>query len=89
MSELKPSIKNRIDVEIYGQQYTIVGNEANSHIRNVAHIVNDKMKEIHLANTSLDSTKVAVLAAVNITHENIKMQERIRVLEQELEFFKK
>ncbi len=80
--------KNRITVEIYGQQYTIIGSEPSEHIRFIAHVVNDKMKEIHATNLSLDSTKVAVLTAVNATHENIKMQERITELEHEIEFLK-
>ncbi|MFL6560679.1 MAG: cell division protein ZapA, partial [Bacillus sp. (in: firmicutes)] len=39
------SQKNRTTVEIFGQAYIIMGSESPSHIRHVASLVNDKMRE--------------------------------------------
>ncbi|ANB55853.1 cell division protein ZapA [Anoxybacillus sp. B7M1] len=75
--------KTRITVDIYGQQYSIVGTESSSHIRLVASIVDDKMREISSKNPTLDVTKLAVLTAVNAVHEYIKLKEEYdRLLQQ-------
>ncbi|WP_027409540.1 cell division protein ZapA [Anoxybacteroides tepidamans] len=67
--------KTKITVDIYGQPYSIVGTESSSHIRLVASIVDDKMREISSKNPTLDITKLAVLTAVNAVHEYIKLKE--------------
>ncbi|EIJ84256.1 cell division protein ZapA [Bacillus methanolicus] len=76
--------KNRISVEIYGQQYVIVGSESTSHIRLVASIVDDKMREISSKNPSLDTSKLAVLTAVNAVNDYLKIKDRLERLENEL-----
>ncbi|EMT46419.1 MULTISPECIES: cell division protein ZapA [Anoxybacillus] len=72
---MKDQHKTRITVDIYGQQYSIVGTESSSHIRLVASIVDDKMREISAKNPTLDTSKLAVLTAVNIVHEYIKLKD--------------
>lgn len=62
----------------------IVGTEATGHIRLVASIVDDKMREIGSINPSLDSSKLAVLTAVNAVHDLLKAKEEIERLEDEL-----
>ncbi|WP_374719986.1 cell division protein ZapA [Parageobacillus toebii] len=76
--------KTRVTVDIYGQQYTIVGTESSSHIRLVASIVDDKMREISEKNPTLDINKLAVLTAVNIVHDYIKLKEEYDRLLQKL-----
>ena len=39
--------KNKVTVDTYGQQYTVVGTESASHIRLVASFVDSKMREIN------------------------------------------
>ncbi|GAA0333491.1 hypothetical protein GCM10008967_25310 [Bacillus carboniphilus] len=77
--------KNKTTVDIYGQQYVIVGPEATSHMRLVATLVDDKMREIAASNPSLDSTKLAVLTAVNAVHDHLVLKEKVERLEKELE----
>lgn len=83
------SDKNRVNVDIYGQQYTIVGDESTFHLRQVARSVDDKMREISQKNPNLDTTKLAVLTAVNAMHEYYKLLEKIEGLELELKQQKK
>jgi cell division protein ZapA len=83
-ASLLKSEKIKITVDIYGQQYTIVGSESTSHIRYVANQIDEKMREIQQANRMLDTTNVAVLTAVNIMHENVLLQEQLEVLERKL-----
>ena len=81
MSDLE---KNRITVEIYGQQYTVVGEESEEHILQVARIVDKKMREIARRNPSLTTSKLAVLTAVNAVHDYIKLKEKVEELEKEI-----
>jgi cell division protein ZapA len=73
--------KIRVTVEIYGQQYVIVGNEGADHIIEVASMVDEKMREIGKRNPSLDTSKLAVLTAVNAVHEYMKLKEKVEKLE--------
>lgn len=80
--------KNRISVEIYGHTYKMVGTESIGHMRLVASIVDDKMREISIHNSSLDSAKLAVLTAVNTVHEYLLLKEQVEKLEEELKKLK-
>ncbi|GKW46759.1 MULTISPECIES: cell division protein ZapA [unclassified Planococcus (in: firmicutes)] len=71
-------------VEIYGYTYKIVGTETSGHMRQVASMVDESMREFHAMNPSLDSSKLAVLTAVNTAHEYLKLKERVEQLENEL-----
>ncbi|WP_425331151.1 cell division protein ZapA [Jeotgalibacillus proteolyticus] len=86
--KLSQNEKNRISVDIYGQSYSIVGSESTSHIRLVASMVDDKMREISSKNPSLDISKLAVLTAVNAVHDYLKQAEEIEELENELKKLK-
>lgn len=80
--------KNRISVEIYGHTYKIVGTESTGHIRLVASIVDDKMREISSHNPSLDSAKIAVLAAVNAVNDYLLLKVQYEQLEEQLKQLK-
>lgn len=67
--------RTKITVEIKDKEYTIVGTESKEHVEYVAHLVNDKMNEIHQANKHLDTSKLAVLTAINTMNEFVKLQE--------------
>lgn len=74
--------KNKVSVQIYGNTYNIVGPESTGHMRLVAAMVDEKMKEIAASNRNLDISKVAVLTAVNAMHEYLKLSEKLEQLEQ-------
>ncbi|MGM0839021.1 MAG: cell division protein ZapA [Bacillota bacterium] len=76
--------KTRTTVDIYGQQYSIVGTESISHIRLVASIVDEKMREINGKNSNLDISKLAVLTAVNVVHDYIKLKDAYETLENDM-----
>jgi cell division protein ZapA len=69
----KQNGKQRITVSIYGQQYTVVGEEPPAHVKEVAHIVDQKMREIKKRNPYLDTTRLSVLTAVNIVDDYMKL----------------
>lgn len=79
--------KNRLTVEIYGQQYRLTGKASSSHMRMVAGYVDDKMREIAQGNLRLDTAKIAVLAAVNMADEYFRLrqeyEELLRLLQED------
>lgn len=81
--------KNRLQVTIFGQTYTMMGKASSSYMRMIASHVDDKMKEIAATNPRLDSTKLAVLSAMNIADEYYRLKQDyddlLRLLEDEKE----
>ncbi|WP_407269131.1 cell division protein ZapA [Radiobacillus sp. PE A8.2] len=69
------SDKTRTTVDIYGKSYTIIGQEPAHHVRMVASLVDQKMREIYDANQKLDTNKLAVLTAVNTMNDYLKLKE--------------
>lgn len=67
--------KTRTSVDIYGRNYTLVGEEDLHHMRLVASTVDDTMREIYQANKSLDTSRIAVLTAVNTMNDYLKLKE--------------
>lgn len=67
--------KNKITVEIYNKTYTIIGTESKRHVELVASLVDQKMNDIHRHNKHLDSSKLAVLTAVNTMNDYLKLKE--------------
>ncbi|CDQ39384.1 MULTISPECIES: cell division protein ZapA [Virgibacillus] len=67
--------KTRTTVEIHNRTYTIIGTEAQSHVKLVASLVDQKMSEIQQANRQLDTTRLAVLTAVNTMNDYLKLKE--------------
>ncbi|GAK12513.1 cell division protein ZapA [Geomicrobium sp. JCM 19039] len=68
--------RTRTTVSIYGHQYTIVSEESEDHVNDVSKYVDEKMKEMKRVNPFLDTSRLAVLAAVNIADDYIKAQKK-------------
>ncbi|WP_164668428.1 cell division protein ZapA [Virgibacillus doumboii] len=67
--------KTRVTVDIHNRPYTIVGTEKPQHVRLVASLVDQKMREIHELNQQLTTTELAVLTAVNTMNDYMKLKE--------------
>lgn len=80
--------KNRINVTINDQHFTIIGDDSPEHIRYVAHLVDEKMQELGQKSAGLDTTRKSILTAVNIMHEKVLLEEENRRLQQEINQFK-
>ena len=80
--------KNRINVTINDQHFTIIGDASPEHIRYVAHLVDEKMQELGQKSAGLDTTRKSILTAVNIMHEKVLLEEENRRLQQEINQFK-
>lgn len=64
-----------VQVEIYGQRYSLRADEETdpAYVARLAAHVDRKMREIAQTTPTVDSFKVAVLAAVNIADEYMKL----------------
>lgn len=80
--------KNRINVTINDQHFTIIGDDSPEHIRYVAHLVDEKMQELGQKSAGLDTTRKSILTAVNIMHEKVLLEEENRRLQKEINQFK-
>lgn len=56
-------------VEIYGQSYTLRGDGDPTYVHELAAYVDGKMNQISDSSSTVDSLKVAILAAINIADE--------------------
>jgi cell division protein ZapA len=84
--------KNEIVVNIFGNDYRVISDDLDpERIKEVAEIVDAKMKEIHREFPLPSTTKIAVLACLNLVDEYLQrevqlnkrlsdMEERIRSL---------
>lgn len=68
--------KTRVAVEIYGMQYRLSGHETDEHLRRVAEVVDGQMRKIAGGYPRLDLPRLAVLAAVNIADDYLKLKDK-------------
>jgi cell division protein ZapA len=70
---------NSISVDIYDQTYHLRG-ENTEYIRHLAEIVDSKMRAVASHGKTVDSLRVAVLAALNIADEFSALEQRYEAL---------
>lgn len=63
-------------VEIFNQTYNVAAGDEEEHVRQLAEYVDTRMREISEATRTVDSVKVAVLAALNIADELFALQKK-------------
>jgi cell division protein ZapA len=67
--KMKGDTEQSIRVEIYNQTYSIRSDGDNEYIMHLAEYVDGKMREISSGTLTVDSLKVAILAALHIADE--------------------
>ncbi len=78
-SELAAQAAGAVVVEIYGQVYQLRGTDT-AHIEKLAGIVDGKMRAVSAHGATVDSLRVAVLAALNIADELTALRARYDTL---------
>ena len=68
-------MSNRMKVEIYGQSYTLGGDLDDTYVQKLARYVDEKMSAVAAATHTVDSVRVAVLAAMAIADELHTLQQ--------------
>lgn len=75
-----------VQVEIFGQIYTIKGEDDPAYIRELASFIDAKMKDVQKGTGTVEPHRVAILAALTITDELYRLRERHVALEQTSEY---
>ena len=77
---------SKVTVNIFGQKYTVAGEESEDRILKIASIVDSKMKDIEeSADRSLPLTYLSVLSAINITNDYLASEDDKDDLKAEIE----
>jgi len=74
-------IVERVQVEIFGQVYSIKGGNDPDAVRELAAFVDGKMKEIEKGTGTNDPLRVAILTALTIADELYRQREQFGALE--------
>ncbi len=74
-----PAESKAVAVEIYDQVYHLRGTDP-AHIEQLARVVDAKMRAVSAMGNTVDSLRVAVLAALNISDELEALRERYEAL---------
>jgi cell division protein ZapA len=72
----EPASDNSITVDIYDQTYNLRGQDT-EYIRRLAEMVDGKMRAVAAHGKTVDSLRVAVLAALNIADEYHLLKRRL------------
>lgn len=67
-------IKNKVTVEIFGETYALKGDMDACQVKLLARMVDDEMRGVAKGNNRLPTAKVAVLAALNLANEYVKLE---------------
>lgn len=78
------STDQTIRVEIYNQTYSIRSDGDNEYIMHLAEYVDGKMREISSGTLTVDSLKVAILAALHIADEFFQLKQSQAQTDQQL-----
>lgn len=74
--------QDSIHVEIYDETYNLRGSD-HAHIQRLAELVDAKMRAIAQHTTTIDSLRVAVLAALNIADDYFQLKRKYEGIESE------
>ena len=74
-----PETSQSTSVSIYDQVYHLRGTDL-AHIERLADLVDDKMRAVSAHGNTVDSLRVAVLAALNIADELVSLRQRYDAL---------
>jgi len=67
-------LKKRYDIKILGQELAVLSDAEDEQVANVVRFVNDKMADIVQSGDGLRTLDVAILAALNITEDFLKLK---------------
>jgi len=78
-------LKKRYEIKILGQEIAVVSDADEEQVAAIVRFVNERMEEIMRSMEGLRALDVAILAALNISEEFLKLKEVNRELCEQLE----
>ena len=76
---------NKVNVNIFGKDYTVVGDREPERIARIAAHVDGKMSEIAEEATDIPVSSVAVLSCMQVTDEYFALLEKVEAMERQRE----
>lgn len=75
-----------VEVDIFGATYTVRGEQGREYLERTAEIVDSRMREIAQHVPTVDTAKIAILAALNLADELLQKNqqqegERVEIME--------
>jgi cell division protein ZapA len=67
-------LKKRYDIKILGQELVVVSDAEDEQVANVVRFVNEKMEEIVRSKDGLRTLDIAILVALNISEDFLKLK---------------
>jgi len=74
--------KKRYTVQILGDEYTLVSDEAEAHVAQAAATVDELMRQLAESLQNVDPKKIAILTALRLASELLLAQESLQEIEQ-------
>lgn len=81
--------KTRYKAVVANHTYTVIGHESKQHMDLVTKLVNEQLAEIKHISPQIEEEQACVLLAINAVSDQLKKQEHILYLEQEMSELKK
>jgi cell division protein ZapA len=78
----KPSL---VSVEIFGQSYSLKAGADPGYVQQLASFVDNEMREVSRGGGTVDSVRIAVLAALNIADECLRLRNDVKDAEAKLQ----
>ena len=75
---MEDNTKNRVAVMILGEEYTIRGTASTETMLKAARYVDELMEALARKNSHMSRHKIAVLAAINLADEILKLRQGVR-----------
>ncbi len=66
-----------VHVEIFGQTYAVKANGDPGYVEKLAASVDERMKEVSRASGAVDTVRIAVLAALNLADECVRLRREV------------
>jgi cell division protein ZapA len=74
-----------IQVEIFGQKYSLKGGTDADYIRELAELVDSRMKEVQKGMGTADGYRIAILAALNLADELYRARSQQKTMQRTAE----
>jgi cell division protein ZapA len=81
----RKSMATQVNVRIFGQEFTIKGEDSPEYVESLAQFVDKKMREVASASSVITSHKVAMLTAINIADELFRARKELEDNQQQLQ----
>ena len=78
-------MKKRFEVKILGQELSVVSDSGDEHVANVIRLVSDKVEEAGQVAGNKNTLNIAILAALNIADEYLRVMGAKETLYSQLE----